>query len=256
VPENWHSPRTRSAAAAVAPARLAEQHNGYAVWRQAPDGTLEIATLEDGRLTRHLVHEDGTTTALESFEPSAGYVFGLWLTWIGFAICVLIVVSGAILAPDGVSHRRAALGVAVFAAFIAGIALSAIGATMREHRSDPRWLLRRLGDDPTDWQIPPQLHGWQPASSQQLAAVEELAVEHEDGVAYVRDNGGATIQALVLRKRRVDSYWIDRLGNVGLSETLPTRFLGTWSLARRVRKLPDAWAWVEIRTRPEPTSDA
>ena len=256
MPENWHSPRTRSAAAAVAPARLAEQHNGYAVWRQAPDGTLEIATLEDGRLTRHLVHEDGTTTALESFEPSAGYVFGLWLTWIGFAICVVIVVSGAILAPDGVSHRRAALGVAVFAAFIAGIALSAVGATMREHRSDPRWLLRRLGDDPTDWQIPPQLHGWQPASSQQLAAVEELAVEHEDGVAYVRDNGGATIQALVLRKRRVDSYWIDRLGNVGLSETLPTGFLGTWSLARRVRKLPDAWAWVEIRTRPEPTSDA
>lgn len=240
----------------MAPARLAEQHNGYAVWRQTSKGTLEVATLEDGRLTRHLVHEDGTTTALESSEPSAGYVFGLWLTWIGLAICVVIVVSGAILAPDGVSHRRAALGVAAFAAFVAGMALSAMGGTMREHRSDPRWLLRRLGDDPADWQIPPQLHGWQPASSEQLTAVEELAEAHEDGVAYVRNDGGSTVDVLVLRKRRVDSYWIDRLGNVGLRETLPTRFLGTWSLARRVRKLPDASAWIEIRTMPEPTNDA
>jgi hypothetical protein len=86
--------------------------------------------------------------------------------------------------------------------------------------------------------------------------VEELALEYEDGVAYVRDVGEATVQALVLRKRRVDSYWIDRLGNVGLTETLPSRFPGTLSLARRVRKLPDASAWVEIRVRPEPTNDA
>lgn len=240
----------------MVPARLAEQHNGYAVWRQTSKGMLEVATVEDGRLTRNLVHEDGTTTALESIEPGAGYAFGLWLTWIGFAICVLIVVSGAILAPDGLSHGRAALGIAIFAAFLAGMVLSGIGSTMRESRSDPRWLLQRLGEDPEDWHVPPQLHGWQPASSEQLAAVEELAVEHEDGVAYVRDNGTTTIQALVLRKRRVHSYWVDRLGNVGFSETLPTGFLGTWSLARRVRKLPDASAWIEIRTMPEPTNDA
>jgi hypothetical protein len=253
VAETWHSPRSRSAAVAAAPARLAEQCDGYAVWRQAPDGTLEIATLKDGRLTRHLVHDDGTTTALESFDSSAGSVFGQRLTWAGFAICVLIVASGAILAPAGVSDRRAMV---IFPAFLIGMALAAIGGTMREHRSDPRWLLRRLGDNPAEWQIPSRLNGWQPASSEQLAAVEELAEEHDDGVAYVRDNGGATIQALVLRKRRVDSYWIDRLGNVGLSETLPSRFPGTLMLARRVRKLPDASAWIEIRTRPEPTNDA
>jgi hypothetical protein len=239
---------------AAAPARLAEQYSGYAVWRQAVGGKLEVATVEDGRLTRHRVHEDGSTTARESFDPSAGYVVGLWLTWVGFAICLLIIVSGAILAPDGVSHPG--IGVAIFAAFISGLALAAIGGTMREHRSDPRWLLRKLGDDPAEWQIPPQLHGWQPTSSEQLTAVEELATEHEEGVAYVRDDGSATIEALVLRRRRVDSYWIDRLGNVGLRETLTSRFPGTLSLARRVRKLPDGSAWTEIRTRPEPTNDA
>jgi hypothetical protein len=233
---------------------LAEQYDGFAVWRLTPNGTLEVATLRDGCLTRHAVNEDGTTAVLESFDSTAGYALGRRLTWAGFAICALIVIGGGILAPSGASHPSA--GVVILASFLAGMALAWAGGTMREHRSDPRWLLGRLGDNPAEWQTPPQLHGWDPKSSQQLAAVEELALEHEDGVAYVRDNGGATVEALVLRERHVDSYWIDRLGNVGLSETLPMRFLGTWSLARRVRKLPDASAWVEIRTRPEPTNDA
>ena len=254
MPETWHSPRSRSAAVAAAPARLAEEYDGFAVWRLTPNGTLEVATLRDGCLTRHVVNEDGTTAVLESFDSTAGYALGMRLTWVGFAICALIVIGGGILAPSGASHPGA--GVVILATFLVGIALAWTGGTMREHRSDPRWLLRRLGDDPADWQIPPRLHGWQPASSEQLAAAEELAVQHEEGVAYVRDDGDATIQALVLRNRRVDSYWIDRLGNVGLTETLPSRFPGTLSLARRVRKLPDASAWVEIRVRPEPTNDA
>jgi hypothetical protein len=36
---------------------------------------------------------------------------------------------------------------------------------------------------------------------------------------------------------------------------LPSRFPGTWNFARRVRKLPDASAWIEIRTRPEQIGD-
>ena len=254
MPETWHSPRSRSAAVAAAPARLAEEYDGFAVWRLTPNGTLEVATLRDGCLTRHVVNEDGTTAVLESFDSTAGYALGKRLIWVGFAICALIVIGGGTLAPSGASHPGA--GVVILATFLVGTALAWTGGTMREHRSDPRWLLGRVGDNPAEWQIPPRLHGWDPRSSQQLAAVEELALEHEDGVAYVRDVGEATVQALVLRKRRVDSYWIDRLGNVGLSETLPSRFPGTLSLARRVRKLPDASAWVEIRVRPEPTNDA
>ena len=249
MPETWHSPRSRSAAVAAAPARLAEEYDGFAVWRLTPSGTLEVATLRDGCLTRHVVNEDGTTAVLESFDSTAGYALGKRLIWVCFAICALIVIGGGILAPSGGSDPGA--GVVILAAFLVGMALAWTGGTMREHRSDPRWLLGRVGDDPAEWHTPPQLHGWQPTSSQQFAAVEQLAVEHEDGVAYVRDNRGA-IEALVLRKRRVDSYWIDRLGNVGLSATLPSRFPGTWSLARRVHKLPDASNWIQIRTRPEP----
>lgn len=247
VPEHWHSPRSRSAAEAAAPARLAEQYNGRAVWRRAVDGTLEVATVGKGRLTRYLVHEDGTTTARESLDSSARYVLGGRLTWAGFALCLSIVISGAILAPGGASARM------IFPAFLTGMALAWIGGTMRARHLDPTWLLRRLGESPADWHIPSRLGGWQPASSEQLAAVEELAESHE-GVAYVRDDGGATIQAVVLRNRRIDSYWIDRFGNAGLTETLPWCFPGG-SLARRVRKLPDGSYWIEVRTQPEPSND-
>jgi hypothetical protein len=238
---------------AAAPARLAEEYDGNVLWHEATDGTVEIATLEDGCLTRHLVHQDGTTTVTSSFGPTAGYRLGGPLTWAGFAVCVLMIPLGGIGSAVMSSDSNDAV---IFLGFILGIILVAVGATMRANRSNIYWFIKRLDETPAEWHTPPQLHGWQPTSSQQLAAVEELAEQHEDGVAYVRDEGGATIQALVLRRRRVDSYWIDRLGNAGLSETLPSLFPGTWSLARRVRKLPDASAWIEIRTRPEPSNDA
>jgi len=252
VPESWHSPRSRSAAAAAAPARLAEQYDGNVLWHEATDGTIEIAALKDGRLTRHHVHQDGTTTVTGSFDPGARYRLGGPLTWVGFALCVSMVLLGGVGDAIGSSDSTAAV---IFPGFILGMILFWAGGTMRANSSNVEWLIKRQGETPAEWHTPPQLHGWQPTSSQQLAAVEELAVQHEDGVAYVRDNGGAMIQALVLRKRRVDSYWIDRLGNVGLSETLPSGFPGTLSLARRVRKLPDAPAWIEVRTRPEPAGD-
>jgi hypothetical protein len=253
VPETWHSPRSRSALVAAAPARLAEEYDGNVLWHEATDGTLEVAALKDGRLTRHLVHQDGTTTVTASFDPSAGYRLGGPLTWVGFALCASMVILGAVGEAIGSSDWTAAV---IFPGFILGMIFVWVGGTMRANRSNVGWLIKRLGERPAEWHMPPQFHGWQPTSSQQLAAMEELAAAHDDGVAYVRDNGGAMIEALVLRKRRVDSYWIDRLGNVGLSETLPSRFPGTWSLARRVRKLPDASAWIEIRTRPEPSNDA
>lgn len=198
------------------------------------------------------VHQDGTTTVTASFDPSAGYRLAGPLTWIGFALCVSMVLLGGVGDAIGSPDSAAAL---IFPGFILGMILFGVGGTMRANRSNVAWLIKRQGETPAEWHTPPQLHGWQPTSSQQLAAVEELAVEHDEGVAYVRDNGGATIEALVLRKRRVDSYWIDRLGNVGLSETLPSRFPGTWNFARRVRKLPDASDWIEVRTRPEPEGE-
>lgn len=253
MPEKWYSPRSRSAPAAAAPARLAEQCDGNVLWHEATDGTLEVAALKDGCLTRHLVHQDGTTTVIASFDPPAGYRLSGPLTWVGVALCASMILLGGVGDAVASSDSREAV---IFPGFILGMVLAWLGGTMRANRSDIGWSIKRLGETPAEWHTPPQLHGWQPTSSQQLAAVEELADEHDDGVAYVRDNGGATIETLVLRKRRVDSYWIDRLGNVGLSETLSSRFLGTWSLARRVRKLPDASAWIEIRTRPEPSNDA
>jgi len=252
VPENWHSPRSRSAPAAAAPARLAEQYDGNVRWHESADGTLEVATWKDGHLKRHLVHEDGTTTVVASFDPTSAYRLGRTLTWAGFAICVLTIASGMAL---GLDHNGNPWSSLILPVFVVGMILAAIGGTMHAHRSDVAWSLGRLGETTAEWHTPPQLHGWEPTSSEQLAAVEELAEEH-DGVAYVRDDGAATIAALVLRKRRVDSYWIDRLGNIGLTQTLPSRFLGTRKLATRARKLPDASAWIEIRTRPEPTNDA
>jgi hypothetical protein len=64
-----------------------------------------------------------------------------------------------------------------------------------------------------EWHEPTDLHGWAPRTSAQLAAVEQIADDH-DGRALVRDVGAATIDVCAPRKGALDWYVIDGEGRV------------------------------------------
>jgi hypothetical protein len=68
-----------------------------------------------------------------------------------------------------------------------------------------------------EWHEPTDLHGWAPRTSAQLAAVEQIANDH-DGLALVRDVGAATIDVCAPQKGVLDWYVI---GGDGTIEHLP-----------------------------------
>src|ERR1700693_4843597 len=59
----YRSPSWGSAAAAITPARLAEEFD-QVLWRKLPDGGLEVAVKRDGRIEHLQVHDDGSTSPL------------------------------------------------------------------------------------------------------------------------------------------------------------------------------------------------
>jgi hypothetical protein len=64
-----------------------------------------------------------------------------------------------------------------------------------------------------EWHEPTDLHGWAPRTSAQLAAVEQIANDH-DGLALVRDVGAATIDVCAPQKGVLDWYVIGGDGTI------------------------------------------
>ena len=81
---------------AAAPARLAEEYGGRALWRARLNGELEVATVRDGYMYRHLVNEDGTTTLIDSAPPPPGYRWSVATVCAGFAVCMTALIGVAI----------------------------------------------------------------------------------------------------------------------------------------------------------------
>ncbi len=200
----YRSPSSGSAAAAVTPARLADDF-GSVVWRHGPDGQLEVARLRDGYVERYAVHDDGSTTLIESSPPPA------WRPWLKplMIAAVLLVIAGVVGVAATDSDKNG------WPAPI-GIVLAVVAAIARERALDLR---TRLGKK-SDWHEPTNLHGWVPRSSAQLAAAERIADDH-DGVAFVRDLGSRTADVVAMRAGRFEQYWVDELGNVELVESKP-----------------------------------
>ena len=101
------------------------------------------------------------------------------------------------------------------------------------------------------WTVAPLLGGWQPATTAQLQAVEDLA-DANDGVVYVRDDGSRTIEVLVRRRFAFRRLWVDREGQSGLASTAPA---GLRPLSRHVRLLEQRGeTWLCVNT-AEPRED-
>ncbi len=222
--KKYRSPTGRTAAAAAAPARLAEEYDGYAVWRDCQDGSLEVATIREGCLYRHLVHDDGRTWVIDHDPHPPGRHWAV-LSYAGFGFNLLILVGLGI----------GQLSVTSLPLFFIGMAAVGAGALADQHATDP---VRRLCRNPAtagDWHEPSRLSGWVPQTRAQLAAVERLADEHK-GVARVRDAAGEAVDVLVRHWGRRVRYVVDASGRADRAE---------------LDSLDNGVPWREVRTMEE-----
>jgi hypothetical protein len=236
-----HSPYLRTAAAATAPARLAASSGGEAWWRPSPQGGVEVATLHEGELRRHRVDDDGTLTLVEALAPTQLQRRGQRIALSGWFVGLVMMVIGGVAAGGKV----ALVGwmIAVVAMLLGGKAYSRASAVGDR--------LSFVKDTKRRWTVAPVLSGWQPATTAQLQAVEELA-DANDGVAYVRDDGSRTVEVLVRRRLVFRRLWVDRDGNSGLASTAPARLQ---TLSRHVRRLEQRGeTWLLVST-AEPSGD-
>src|SRR6266511_1474017 len=224
--KKYRSPAGRTAAAAAAPARLAEEYDGYAVWRDRPGGSLEVATIREGCLYRHLVHDDGTTSVIDYVPPRPGRHWAA-LSYAGFGFNLLILVAMV----TGQLSRDS------FPLFVIGMAAMGIGSLADQHATDPVRRLRRNPATAGEWHEPSRLSGWVPQTSAQLTAVERLADEHK-GVARVRDTAGDAVDVLVRRWGRRVRYVVDASGRADRED---------------LNSVDNGVPWREVRTMEEDT---
>jgi hypothetical protein len=211
----FRSPSTRFVEAALAPAKLADEFDGAVLWRERPDGELDVAVMREGRIDRYVVHGDGSETLVGSSFPSLPQRWGGRVAIGAWLVALVTIVAMGITDPDG-TGLKLALVVLWFACF----ALFGIGGFLGARRDDLEGRLKRLPDGEGDWHMPTKLNGWIPRSSAQLEAVEQIADEH-DGLALVHDLGARTVDVAGMRKGRLERYWVDELGRAQLAETMP-----------------------------------
>jgi hypothetical protein len=208
----FRSPSSGTAAAATAPSLLASRVDGRARWRELPDGAIEVATLDDqGRLERVRVEGDGSTTPLAA-ATTDGRPWALPTMILG----IVLFVGVSILLDSADPDPRGILTVFI------GFALIAIGGFAHHGARDIDGRLKRVYGKNAGWHEATNLKGWMPRTAQQLRTVEQLADTHE-GVAFVRDVGGKTIEAYARCRDRFEHYWVDENGNAELVESASVR---------------------------------
>jgi hypothetical protein len=213
----FRSPSTRSVAAAIAPARLADELKGAVLWRERPDGELDVAVMREGRIDRYVVHEDGSEALVGSSLPSLPQRWGGRVATGAWLVGPAAGVAAGISNPDGIGSGSS---YGLLALWLACFALFATGGDLRAKRDDLKGRLSKLPGGEGDWHLPTRLSGWFPRSSAQPSAVERIADEH-DGLALVHDLGARTVDVAGVRKGRLERYWVDELGQTELTETTP-----------------------------------
>jgi hypothetical protein len=198
--QDFRSPSSGSAAAAITPARLAQEFE-QVLWRELPQGGIEVAVQRVGVVERLRVHDDGSTSQVASV-PLRSYGWADGLAAGGF---VLALFAGAVMWFRGDSAG-------MWPVVVAGVVIFAVGTVSRW-----RELRSQLGGI-TGWYKPTTLNGWVPRTSAQLSAVERIAEDHK-GLALVRDIGAATIDVRAPRVGGLYHYIVDGNGAVELTET-------------------------------------
>lgn len=190
----YRSPSSGSLAAATTPARLAQEFDEV-LWRELPDGGIEVAARRKDNVERLRVLEDGSTSHLSTVTLRS-------TRWAG-----ALATTGIALALIAVGSSIVGAGTNMLKVFFAGLALFLLGWIGSLFGADIRSQLGNKGD----WHEPTDLNGWAPRTLAQLTAVERIADEHE-GLALVRDIGAATIDVCAPHKGTLDRYVIASSG--------------------------------------------
>ena len=190
--------RTSPAHALAVAERLADEYDQEARYRNLDNGTIEVAVMRKGVLTRHVVDDRGTTLSVETFPRSWKYRMGIVVSLAG--------VVGFFVAPQWTPWAF----VPIFAVFIVGGLLHHAGK-----------LQARLGDG--EWKLIPMLGGWEPRTRAQLEAVEKLLDENENRV-LVRPYGTRSIEVAGMEGSRFNWYRVDEEGETTLVETAGRKY--------------------------------
>lgn len=238
------SPHLRSTLAATSAARLAEASQGEALWRAAPAGSVEIVTLTDGVFRRHIVQGDGAMHLADEVPPTVLERCGKRIAVTGWLFCLIAIVVLGVTAPEGAD--RPSWAVLFFVLLALGAVLFIVGGGLSSRYEALGSRLKRVGLPTDGWRRAPDLDGWMPVSTAQLAAVEELA-EAYGGVAHVRAGVRGEAEVLVRRGTRVVTLWVNASGDSGVVEDAAA---GRHTLAWHAKHRPvgaDAWYRVDTR---------
>jgi len=216
--------RTSPAHALAVAERLADEHDQGALYRNLEDGTIEVAVMRKGVLTRHVIDDRGTTLSVETFPRSWKYTWGIvvtlaavvgffvltsWLPWVVFFIFVL---------------------------FAAGAWLHQAGK-----------LRARLEEG--EWKLIPMLGDWEPRTLEQVEAVETLLDENE-GRVFVRLYDTRSIEVAGMKGSRFTWYRVDEDGETTLLETAGRKYAPFASmdpLRKQLRKRGlDSAEWIGV----------
>ena len=216
--------RTSPAHALAVAERLADEHDQEALYRNLEDGTIEVAVMRKGVLTRHVIDDRGTTLSVETFPRSWKYTWGIvvtlaavvgffvltsWLPWVVFFIFVL---------------------------FAAGAWLHQAGK-----------LRARLEEG--EWKLIPMLGDLEPRTLEQVEAVETLLDENE-GRVFVRPYDTRSIDVAGMKGSRFTWYRVDEDGETTLLETAGRKYAPFASmdpLRKQLRKRGlDSAEWIGV----------
>jgi hypothetical protein len=200
----YRSPRTIPADAALIPAQLAQQYLEV-LWRELPDGEVEVATKQGHRVERLRIHQDGTTTPSGASSQNRGLVKAL--CFIGIAIGALGWLAVIWSAPTSHANLLIPATLLLTAGTLGVLYVDDLGTHLN----------RQLGER-HEWHVPTDLNGWSPRTTAQLTAVEELADEH-GGVARIAEQGLSTILVRLDRGATLHDYILDDQGRVESHET-------------------------------------
>jgi hypothetical protein len=203
----YSSPKSGTAAAATAPARLAREFREPTLWRTAPDGTTDVVTLQGSVLRRYRVNDDGTAELLDSSDCPRRW------GWVALATGGLLFVGGG-LASEAVEQMAVVV--------VLGWPLWILGMVLLGRSGDLASRAHRAYGGKGQWHAPTDLREWTPRSSAQLAAVEEIAEDH-GGVAFVSDVGARTVDVVAVKTGRLERYWVDEAGRAELAGSSGSR---------------------------------
>lgn len=226
--------RTSPAHALAVAERLADEYEQEARYRNLDDGTIEVAVMRKGVLTRHMIDDRGTTLSVKTFPRSWKYIGGIVVT-LAAVVCFFVLTSWL---PWVV--------VFIFALFAAGGWLHQAGK-----------LQARLGDG--EWKLIPMLGGWEPRTREQLGGVETLLDENE-GRVFVRPYDTRSVEVAGVKTSRFNWNRVDENGETTLLETTSGRkyFLNvtTDPLRKQLRKRGlDSAEWIAVTRHVIESSD-